>query len=146
MALDLAPRGDIKCLPRVLAVANVRADDVDALHDGEEDVRAETGASGETDNHERATHSEVVDRLCVGLRVGGGDNRGMRTVAVRGLDDVLNEILCLAEVDPLLCAEAETELLFIGAGVCGCVSRVGSGSRREDVPTATTRRPMEVAY
>ncbi len=63
--LDKAAGGNIKRLRSVLAVANVRAEDVDALEDGEEDRRVEGRATGETDTHEVTAGTEVFDGLLV---------------------------------------------------------------------------------
>ena len=95
VALDLPARRNIKRLARVLAVTDVRAEDADALHDGEEDVRAEARARGEADDHERAAHAEVVDGLRVRLARRGGDDRRVRAEPVRRGDDVLHEVLRL---------------------------------------------------
>ena len=117
VALDLPARRNIERLARVLAVTDIRAEDADALHDGEEDVRAEARARGEADDHERAAHAEVVDRLRVRLARRGGDDRRVRAEPVRRGDDVLHEVLRLAEVDPLLRAELRHELFLLGASV-----------------------------
>ena len=129
MALDLAARGDVERLARVLAVTDVRPEDADALHDGEEDVRAQVRLRGQADDHERAAHAQVVDRLRVRGARSSGDDRGVRAQAVGRGDDVLDEVLGLAEVDPLLGAEARDELLLFSAGVCAC--RCESGGRPE---------------
>ena len=118
VALDLAARRDVECLARVLAVTNIQAKNADALDDGEEDVRAELRARGEADDHERAAVAEVVDGLRVRDARRGGDDRRVRAEPVRRGDDVLHEVLRLAEVDPLLRAELRHELLLLGAGVC----------------------------
>ena len=125
VALDLAAGGDVEGLARVLAVADVRAEDADALDDREEDVRAQVRLRGEADDHERAAHAQVVDRLRVRGAGGRGDDGGVRAEAVGGGDDVLDEVLGLAEVDPLLGAEARDELLLFSAGVCVCGCKSG---------------------
>ena len=129
VALDLAAGGDVEGLARVLAVADVRAEDADALDDREEDIRAQVRLRGQADDHERAAHAQVVDRLRVRRAGGRGDDGGVRAEAVGGGDDVLDEVLGLAEVDPLLGAEARDELLLFSAGVCAC--RCESGGRPE---------------
>ena len=117
VALDLAAGRDVERLTRVLAVADVRAEDADALHDGEEDVRAQVRLRGEADDHERATVAEVVDGLRVGRTRRRGDNRSVCTEAVGRGADVSNEVLRLLEVDPLLGAELHDELLLLRTGI-----------------------------
>ena len=118
VALNLAADGDVEGLTRVLAVADVRAEDRDALHDREEDVRRQRRLRGQADDHEVASRAEVVHGLLVRLRRRGGDDRGVRALAVaRGLD-VRDDVLGLAEVDPALRAELEAEVALLSTGVC----------------------------
>ena len=84
-------------------------------------------ARGEADDHERAAHAEVVDRLRVRLARRSGDDRRVRAEPVRRRDDVLHEVLRLAEVDPLLRAELRHELLLLGARVWVYRDRIDSG-------------------
>lgn len=42
----------------------------------------------------------------------------MSTLAIRGSDDILDDVLALPEVDPLLGAELQAQLLLVRAGVC----------------------------
>ena len=119
VALDLAANGDIEGLTRVLTVADVRAKDRDALHNGEEDVGGKRRFRGETDDHEVASGAEVVHSLLVRLRGGGGDNSGVRALAVASSLDIRNEVLGLAEIYPALRAKLEAQVALLGTGVCG---------------------------
>lgn len=51
----------------------------------------------------------------------GGDDGSMSTLAISGCDDIRDNVLALAEVNPLLCAEFQTKLLLVRAGVCVCL-------------------------
>ena len=121
-------------------VPNVGAEDGDALDDGEEDVGVERRARGETDDHDGAAGAEVVDGLLVRSARRGGDDGGVWAEAVgRGLD-VLDEILGLAEVDPLFCAELQDEVALVRAGVCRETrervnTRSGKGGRTDGEDT-----------
>lgn len=52
---------------------------------------------------------------------GGGDDSSVGALAISGCDDIRDDVLALAEVDPLLCAKFQTKLLLVRAGVCECL-------------------------
>lgn len=51
----------------------------------------------------------------------GGDDSSMGAFAISGCDDIRDNVLALAEVNPLLCAKFQTKLLLVRAGVCECL-------------------------
>lgn len=51
----------------------------------------------------------------------GGDDSSMGALAISGCDDIRDNVLALAEVNPLLRAKFQTKLLLVRAGVCECL-------------------------
>ena len=123
MALDLATSGDIERLVRVLAVANIRAKNADALNDSEEDIRRQCSLRGQTNDHQVTSRTEVVNSLLVCLRRRSGDDGGVRAEPVARSLDICDDVLGLLEVDPRLCAETFDEGALLGASVDGTYAK-----------------------
>lgn len=141
----LPPRRNLQRLPRVLPVPDIAPQNTDALHHREENIGAQRGLGGQTDDHEVPAGAEVVDGLFVRFGGRGGDDGCVGAGAVACGFDVRDEVLRLEEVDPALGAEFRDELALLGAGVDGAhaqahrdgvldgeVAEAAAGAREDD--------------